>query len=119
MKLRDYINTDKEYLAAEAEIREWVEQTYKGLSIDFYPHLEVVQIDATVKFTKRRTRKIIEVVNIKIGDIMETRAERIYIAERLDRIYAKHPKFDLDVESIDDIKKDPKFLKYLDELILR
>ena len=120
MKLRDYINTADEYAAAENEIREWVEQSYPGLSVEFnWPAPEVVQVDPKVRFTKPRVRKIIEAVNIKIGDILESRAERIYISERLDRIYTAHPKFDLEVESIDDIKRNPKFLRYLGELILR
>ncbi len=120
MKLREYINTEKEYKAAEDEIRAWVEESYPGLSIEFnYPAPEVVQIDPAVHFTKRRVRKIIEVVNIKIGDVLEKNSERIYIAERLDRIYAKHPDFDLNVECIEDIKRNPQFLKYLDELIIR
>lgn len=119
MKIREFINVDKEYSEAENEIKAWVESSYPGLSIEFEPHIEVVQIDKAVKFTKRRVRKIVEAVNIKIGDIMEKRAERIYIAERLERIYKNHPEFDIDVESIADIKENKQFLKYLDELILR
>lgn len=120
MKIRDYINTEKEYKTAEEEIRAWVEASYPGLSIEFnYPAPEVVQVDSTVHFTKRRVRKIIEAVNIKIGDVLEKNSERIYMAERLDRIYAKHPDFDLDIESVEDIKRNPQFLKYLNELILR
>lgn len=120
MKLRDFISTDREYETAENEIREWVESSYPGLSIEFnYPAPEVVQVDSAVHFTKRRVRKIIEAVNIKIGDVLEKLSERIYIAERLDRIYAKHPDFDLEVEGIEDIKRNSQFLKYLDELIIR
>lgn len=120
MEIKDFISTEKEYKAAEDEIRTWVENTYHGLSIEFdWPAPEVVQVDKSVRYTKRRVRKIIEVVNIKIGEILEKRAERLYIAERLERIYAKHPDFNIDVESIEDIKTNPKFLRYLDELIIR
>lgn len=120
MKLREFISTQKEYDAAANEIKQWVEQTYPSLSIEFnWPVPEVVQIEKGTRYTKRRVRQIIEVVNIKIGEILEKYAEKIYIAERLDRIYEKHPQFDLEVESIEDIKRNPQFLLYLDELIIR
>lgn len=118
MLLHDFLTADIAYTRAENEIREWVEQHYPGLSIDFYPHLEIVRtIDKP--FSKKRVRKITEIVNIKIGDILEKRAEEIYIAERLERIWKKHPDFNPDVESIADVKRHPLFLKYLDELIIR
>ena len=120
MKLRNYINTDKEYKLVEDEIRKWVEKYYPGLSIEFnWPAPEIVQIDPKARYSVSRVRKIVEVVNIKIGDIMENHAEKIYIAERLDRIYARHPDFDIDVENIDDIKRNPQFLEYLNELVIR
>ena len=118
MKVRDFINEHKEYTEAEKEIREWVEKSYPGLSIDFEPHIEIVQTSPVVVYPPERVKKIVEAVNIKIGDILESRAERIYIAERLERIYKNHPRFDIDVESIDDIKKNKLFLKYLKELII-
>ena len=118
MKVRDFISEDKEYAAAEKEIRKWVEKSYPGLSIDFEPHIEIVQVNPVVVYPPERVKKIVEAVNIKIGDIMESRAERIYIAERLERIYKNHPRFNIDVESIDDIKKNKLFLKYLKELII-
>jgi hypothetical protein len=118
MKVRDFISEDKEYAAAEKEIREWVEKSYPGLSIDFEPHIEIVQTSPIVVYPPERVKKIVEAVNIKIGDILESRAERIYIAERLERIYKNHPRFNIDVESIDDIKKNKLFLKYLKELIV-
>ena len=118
MKVRDFINEHKEYTEAEKEIREWVEKSYPGLSIDFEPHIEIVQTSPVVVYPPERVKKIVEAVNIKIGDILESRAERIYIAERLERIYKNHPRFDIDVESIDDIKKNKLFLKYLKELIV-
>jgi len=118
MKLREFINTDQVYKAVESKIRTWVEKSYPGLSIDFEPHLEVVQIDKKARFTKSRIPKIIEVINIKIGDIMEQYAEEIYIAERLDRIYKNHPDFDIEVTCIEDIKSNKQFLDYLKELII-
>lgn len=118
MKVRDFISEHKEYTEAEKEIREWVEKSYPGLSIDFEPHIEIVQVNPVVVYSPERVKKIVEAVNIKIGDILESRAERIYIAERLERIYKNHPRFNIDVESIDDIKKNKLFLKYLKELIV-
>lgn len=119
MELKEFINEDKVYLKVEDEIREWVEKTYDGLSIEFYPHLEIVKTRDDVNFTKEQVHKIIEVVNIKIGDIMESHAEEIYIAERLTRIWKKHPRFNPEVSSIEEVKRHPLFLKYLKELILK
>ena len=119
MKLKDFINEDKVYTNVENEIREWVEKTYSGLSIEFYPHLEIVRTTEQIDYPEDRVKKITEVVNIKIGDIMESHAEEIYIAERLTRIWKRHPKFNIEVDSIDDIKKNEKFLKYLKELIIK
>jgi len=120
MKLKEFINTNAEYDKAVVEIKEWVEQSYPGLSIEFdWPAPEIVRTDESVNFTKRRIRNITEAVNIKIGDVLEKYAESIYIAERLDRIYEKHPEFNIEVESIEDIKRNPQFLIYLDELIVR
>lgn len=118
MKLKDFLNEDKVYEKVEKEIREWVENTYKGLSIDFYPHLEIVRTDESIDFPKERVPKITEVINIKIGDIMEAHAEEIYIAERLTRIWKNHPRFNIEVESIEEVKRHPLFLKYLKELII-
>jgi hypothetical protein len=119
MRLREFINTDREYTRVEQEIKAWVEKSYPGLSIEFTPHLEIVQTDPKRHFKSSRVKRITEAVNIKIGDVMERNAERIYIAERLDRIYKNHPEFDLEVESIADIKTSPLFLQYLSELIIR
>lgn len=118
MRLKDFLNADIAYTRAENEIRDWVEERYPGLSIDFFPHLEIVRTTKR-NFSESRCRKITEVVNIKIGEILEKHAEEIYVGERLERIWKKHPDFDLDVNSIDDIKRNPLFLKYLDELIIR
>ena len=119
MRLKDFINENLVYDKVENEIREWVEKAYPGLSIDFYPHLEIVQVDNNITIAKERAPKITEAVNIKIGDILEAHAEEIYIAERLTRIWKTHPRFNIEVESIEDIKKNAKFLKYLKELIIK
>lgn len=119
MKLKEFINEDKVYCKVEEEIRDWVEKTYKGLSIDFYPHLEIVRTDTKIDFTPLEVEKIVEVVNIKIGDIMDAHKEEIYIAERLTRIWKNHPRFNIEVSSIEDIKRNKKFCKYLKELIIK
>lgn len=120
MKLKEFINEDRVYTKVENEIKEWIETTYNGLSIEFYPQtMEIVRTDENIDFSEEQVKKIIEVVNIKIGDILEAHEEEIYIAERLTRIWKKHPRFNIDVESLEDIKRNEKFLKYLDELIIR
>ena len=119
MKIKDFLNEDKVYLKVEKEIKDWVEKTYAGLSIEFYPHLELVRTSQLIDFSEEQVQKITEVVNIKIGDIMEEHAEEIYIAERLTRIWKNHPRFNPNVESVDNLKKHPQFLKYLKELIIK
>ncbi len=116
MKLKDYINEDKTYTKVENEIRWWVESSYKGLSIEFEPHLELVRTDEKIDFTPERVRKITEAVNIKIGDIMEKYEEEIYISEKLTLIWRNHPRFNIEVSSIEELKRDKKFLKYFKEL---
>ena len=119
MKIKDFLKEHEIYLKVENEIREWVEKTYACLSIEFYPHLELVRTNELINFNEEQVQKITEVVNIKIGDIMEKHAEEIYIAERLTRILKKHPRFNPDVKSIDELKQHPQFLKYLKELIIK
>ena len=119
MKLKEFINEDKVYQKVENEIRDWVEKTYSGLSIEFYPHLELVRTNALVDFDKEQVYKITEVVNIKIGDILEQHQEEIYIAERLTRIWKAHPRFNIEVNSLEDVKRHPLFLRYLKELIIK
>ena len=75
MKLKEFINEDKIYMKVEDEIKSWVENTYNGLSIEFYPHLEIVRTNELIDFPSEEVQKIIEVVNIKIGDILESHAE--------------------------------------------
>lgn len=120
MKLKEFINEDKVYLEVEEEIKKWIEETYKGLSIDFYPQtMEIVRTNEQAEYNKEETKKITEVVNIKIDNILEEYAEKIYIAERLTRIWKHHPNFNIEVKNIEDIKKNKKFLKYLKELIIK
>lgn len=118
MKLKEFLNEDKVYNKVENEIREWVERTYNGLSIEFFPHLEIVRTNEFVEYNAEQVRKITEVINVKIGDIMESHAEEIYIAEKLTKIWKRHPKFNIDIESIEELKKNNKFLSYLKELKL-
>jgi len=120
MKLKDFISEEEVYKRVEDEIRQWVEKTYKHLSIEFYPNnIEIVRTNKLIDYSPEEVSKITEVVNIKIGDILETHAEEIYIAERLTRIWNKHPKFNIEVKTIEDIKQNKKFLKYLKELIIK
>lgn len=119
MKLKEFINEVKVYTQVEKEIRDWVEKTYNGLSIDFYPHLEIVRTNELVNYNEEQVSKITEVVNIKIGEIMEAHAEEIYIAERLTRIWQKHPEFNIEVESLENVKRHSLFLKYLKELLIK
>lgn len=120
MKLKDFINEQAVYKKVEDEIREWVETTYKGLSIDFYPlTMEIVRTDANIDFSEEQVQKITEVVNIKIDEILFEHKEEIYIAERLTRIWKNHPKYNPEVSSLEDLKKSKRFLKYLEELIIK
>jgi len=120
MKLKDFINEEAVYKKVENEIREWVETTYKGLSIDFYPlTMEIVRTDENIDYSEEQTQKITEVVNIKIEDILYAHREEIYIAERLTRIWKNHPKYNPEVNNLEDLKKSKRFLKYLKELIIK
>jgi iron-sulfur cluster repair protein YtfE (RIC family) len=121
MKISELLNETRIYKQCENEIREWVEKSWEGLSIDFYPNnIEVVRTREDVDFDKERVAKIVEAVNIKIGEILESHQEEIYLAERVERIHKNHPRFkNYAVESIDALKKNKKFLKYLKELIIK
>ena len=120
MKLKDFINEEAVYKKVENEIREWVETTYKGLSIDFYPlTMEIVRTDENIDYSEEQTQKITEVVNIKIEDILYAHREEIYIAERLTRIWKNHPKYNPEVNNLEDLKKSKRFLKYLKQLIIK
>jgi len=120
MKLKEFLTEYKAYQKAEKEIVEWVEKTYPGLSMDFSGEVaEIVRTDESIDYPEDKVPKIVEVVNIKIDEILEKHEEEIYIGEKLTKIWKNHPTFNPDVESIDDLKKNKKFLKYFKELDLR
>lgn len=119
MYLKDWIDEYDVYKKCEDEIREWVESSFVGLSIIFEPHIEIVRTDEKLDFSPKRCEQIVELVNIKIAEILKSHAEEIYIAERLTRIYKLHPRFKFfkDAQNIEELKKSPKFCRYLKELI--
>ena len=121
MKVSDLLNEERIYKQCEDEIRAWVEETYPGLSIDFYANdIEIVRTDEKIDYAPERVKKIVEVVNIKIGEILEANQEEIYLSEKVTQINKIHPRFkDYEVESIDALKKNKKFLKYFKELGLK
>lgn len=121
MKVGDLLNEDRIYKQCEDEIRAWVEETYPGLSIDFYANdIEIVRTDEKIDYAPEQVMKIVEVVNIKIGEILEANQEEIYLSEKVTQINKIHPRFkDYEVESIDALKKNKKFLKYFKELGLK
>ena len=71
------------------------------------------------KVSKDEIKTIVDEINLKIDDFLENKAESIYIAELLTRIWKKHPEFNIEVEKMEDIKLDPLFLCYLKELNLK
>lgn len=121
MKVGELLNESRIYKQCEDEIREWVESSWQGLSIDFHPNnIEVVRIDEAIDYEPERVTKIIEAVNIKIGDILESHQEEIYLAGVIERIHKNHPRFKAyEIESIEALKKNKKFLKYFKELRAR
>ncbi len=48
------ISEYKIYEKCEKEIREWVETNFTGLSIDFYPHIEIVKTNKFIARSKQR-----------------------------------------------------------------
>lgn len=120
MRLKELISEYKAYQNAEIEITGWVEKTYPGLSMDFSGNIaEIVRTDEKIDYSKEQVPKIVEVVNLKIDEILEKHEEEIYIAEKLTQIWKKHPEFNPDISSIDELKKHPKFLKYFKELRIK
>ena len=120
MRLKELINEYKAYQKAEKEITDWVEKTYPGLSLDCSGNIaEIVQVDDTVNYPKDQVPKIVEVVNIKIDEILEKHEEEIYIAEKLTQIWKKHPEFNPETANIEELKRHPKFLKYFKELRIK
>lgn len=117
MKLKEFLTEHIAYGKAEKEIVEWIEKTYPGLTMDFNgPVAEIVRTDENIDYSEDEVPKIVEVVNIKIDEILEKYQEEIYISEKLTLIWKKHPTFNPDVESIEDLKKNTKFIKYFKEL---
>lgn len=120
MKLKEFLTEYKAYKKAEDEIVEWVEKTYPGLTMDFSGDVaEIVRTDESVDYSEEQVPKIVEVVNLKIDEILEKHEEEIYIAEKLTVIWKRHPMFNPDIESIAELKKNEKFLKYLKELKIK
>lgn len=120
MKLKELLTEYKAYKKAEDEIVEWVEKTYPGLTMDFSGDVaEIVRTDENVDYPEEQVPKIVEVVNLKIDEILEKYEEEIYIAEKLTVIWKRHPMFNPDIESIAELKKNEKFLKYLKELKIK
>lgn len=121
MKVLQLLNEERIYKQCEDEIRAWVEETYPGLSIDFYANdIEIVRTDEKIDYAPEQVMKIVEVVNIKIGEILEANQEEIYLSEKVTQINKIHPRFkDYEVESVDALKKNKKFLKYFKELGLK
>lgn len=120
MKLKEFLTEYKAYKKAEDEIVEWVEKTYPGLTMDFSGDVaEIVRTDENVDYSEDQVPKIVEVVNLKIDEILEKHEEEIYIAEKLTVIWKRHPMFNPDIESISELKKNEKFLKYLKELKIK
>lgn len=120
MKLKEFLTEYKAYKKAEDEIVEWVEKTYPGLTMDFSGDVaEIVRTDENVDYSEDQVPKIVEVVNLKIDEILEKHEEEIYIAEKLTVIWKRHPMFNPDIESIAELKKNEKFLKYLKELKIK
>lgn len=72
------ISEYKVYEKCEKEIREWVETNYAGLSIDFYPHIEIVKTNVCTEYSKEQAEEIVEAVNDKIAEILEKYAEELY-----------------------------------------
>lgn len=120
MKLKELINEYKAYQKAEKEISDWVEKTYPGLSLDCSGNIvEIVQVDDAVNYPQDKVPKIVEIVNIKIDEILEKHEEEIYIAEKLTQIWKRHPEFNPEIANIEELKRHPKFLKYFKELRIK
>ena len=55
-------------------------------------------------------------VNFKIAAILEKHAEEIYLASLAERVAKRHPEYDVEVESLADLKTNKAFLEYVKEL---
>lgn len=110
------ISEYKEYQKCEQEIREWVEANYTGLSIEFYPHIEIVRTNKFTEYSREQAEKVVDMVNFKIAEILEKHAEEIYIASLAKRVAKLHPEYDVELESLQDLKTNKAFLEYVKEL---
>ena len=110
------ISEYKEYQKCEQEIREWVEANCTGLSIEFYPHIEIVKTNRFIEYSKEQAEKVVDMVNYKIAEILEKHAEEIYIASLAERVAKNHPRYNVEFKDITDLKTNKQFLKYVKEL---
>lgn len=115
MQLKE-ISEYKVYEKCEKEIREWVEANYAGLSIDFYPHIEIVRTNRFTEYSKEQAEKIVEAVNDKIAEILEKYAEELYLSSLAERVAKNHPNYNVEFQEITDLKSEKVFLKYVKEL---
>lgn len=110
------ISEYKIYEKCEKEIRDWVETNFAGLSIDFYPHIEIVKTNKFTEYSKEQAGKIVESVNDKIAEILERHAEELYLASLAERVAKNHPRYNIELKDIAELKRDKKFLVYIKEL---
>lgn len=110
------ISEYKIYEKCEKEIREWVETNFTGLSIDFYPHIEIVKINKFTEYSKEQAERIVAEVNEKIGEILEKHAEELYLANLAERVAKNHPRYNIELQDIAELKGNKKFLVYIKEL---
>ncbi len=110
------ISEYKIYEKCEKEIREWVETNFTGLSIDFYPHIEIVKINKFTEYRKEQTGKIVESVNDKIAEVLERHAEEIYLESLAERVAKNHPRYNVEFTELTDLKREKRFLAYVKEL---
>lgn len=118
MQLKE-ISEYKIYTKCEQEIREWIETNFTGLSIDFYPHIEIVQTNKFTEYSKEQAGKIVESVNDKIAEILERHAEELYLASLVERVLKNHPRYNIELKEITDLKREKKFLEYVKELHIK
>ena len=97
------ISEYKVYEKCEKEIREWLEANYTGLSIEFYPHIEIVKTNRFTEYSKEEAEKVVDRVNFKIAEILEKHAEEIYIASLAERVAKNHPRYNVKLKDITDL----------------
>jgi hypothetical protein len=121
MKLSEWIKPSYEvYDKCLDSAREWIEKTYAGLSLEIANEkIEVVRTDTKIDYTPLECERIVDALNLKLDEILETYDDEIVLSERVERIRRNHPRFDPPVADIKELKRDKKFLKYLKELIIK